>query len=242
MAWSTSQLADLAGTTVKTVRHYHEIGLLEQPTRASNGYKQYETGHLVRLLRIRRLVDLGVPLSQIRALGDAGEQPDDALRVLDAELASTIERLQKIRAELAMILRHHGPTDLPPGFSDIAADISDADRALILIYSRVLTGTAMDELRTLMQETPRSPLDAELDDLPADADEETRIDLAARYAPYLRSLTATYPWLQTPDKNARRGEEFAMGVVGQAIADLYNPAQLDVLRRAAISNQESTES
>ena len=51
MAWSTRQLAELAGTTVKTVRHYHEIGLLSEPERASNGYKQYRTEHLVRLLQ-----------------------------------------------------------------------------------------------------------------------------------------------------------------------------------------------
>ena len=29
MAWSTRELADLAGTTVNTVRHYHERGLIE---------------------------------------------------------------------------------------------------------------------------------------------------------------------------------------------------------------------
>ncbi|WP_342775062.1 MerR family DNA-binding transcriptional regulator [Nonomuraea diastatica] len=31
--WSTRQLADLTGSTVKTIRHYHEIGLLEMPGR-----------------------------------------------------------------------------------------------------------------------------------------------------------------------------------------------------------------
>lgn len=40
MAWSTQQLADLAGTTVNTVRHYHRLGLLDEPERQGNGYKQ----------------------------------------------------------------------------------------------------------------------------------------------------------------------------------------------------------
>ena len=31
MPWSTRELAELAGTTVKAVRHYHEIGLLDEP-------------------------------------------------------------------------------------------------------------------------------------------------------------------------------------------------------------------
>ncbi len=52
MAWSTRQLAALAGTTLRAVRHYHEVGLLDEPERASNGYKQYRTEHLLRLLRI----------------------------------------------------------------------------------------------------------------------------------------------------------------------------------------------
>jgi DNA-binding transcriptional MerR regulator len=65
MAWSTRRLAQLAGTTVKTIRHYHSIGLLEEPERAGNGYKQYGTAHLVRLLQIARLRELGMPLADI---------------------------------------------------------------------------------------------------------------------------------------------------------------------------------
>src|SRR6185312_16235456 len=33
VAWSTSELAHLAGTTARTVRHYHDVGLLEEPRR-----------------------------------------------------------------------------------------------------------------------------------------------------------------------------------------------------------------
>lgn len=55
MAWSTRELAEMAGTTVKSVRLYHQRGLLEEPERSPNGYKKYEVRHLVDLLRIRRL-------------------------------------------------------------------------------------------------------------------------------------------------------------------------------------------
>ncbi|MFF3441930.1 MerR family DNA-binding transcriptional regulator [Streptosporangium sp. NPDC002721] len=53
MGWSTREIARLAGTTLRTVRHYHEIGLLDEPERLSNGYKVYRTEHPVRLLQIR---------------------------------------------------------------------------------------------------------------------------------------------------------------------------------------------
>ncbi|MFD2792414.1 MerR family transcriptional regulator [Promicromonospora vindobonensis] len=112
MPRSTRQLADVAGTTVKAVRHYHALGLLDEPHRAANGYKQYGDAHLIRLLQIKRLRDLGVSLSEIATIDRADQVPDGAIRLVDAELAATVEGLQRIRTELAIILRHRAPTDV----------------------------------------------------------------------------------------------------------------------------------
>lgn len=232
MAWSTRQLADLAGTTVKTVRHYHDLKLLDEPERATNGYKQYGITHLVRLLRIKRMSDLGMPLSQITTMGQSDESPEEALKLIDAELAESIDRLRKVRAELELILRHDAPTDLPPGFADVASKLTDADRALILIYSRVFGPESMESLRQMLQESHDSVEGAEFDALPADADERVRQNLAERYAPFLADLTLKYPWIANPGAGAPRGAAFAENVVAQAIIGLYNPAQVDVLRRA----------
>jgi len=35
------ELAAIAGVTTRTVRHYHRIGLLPEPERQSNGYREY---------------------------------------------------------------------------------------------------------------------------------------------------------------------------------------------------------
>ncbi|MGC5311485.1 MerR family transcriptional regulator [Micromonospora zamorensis] len=113
--WSTRELAEIAGTTLKPVRHYHRIGLLAEPDRSANGYKQYRIRHLIRLLRIRRLVDLGVPLADIAAMDSSVEGAEQTFRALDAELAASIERPQRIREELAGIRRHPDGADLPPG-------------------------------------------------------------------------------------------------------------------------------
>ncbi|MFI0470094.1 MerR family DNA-binding transcriptional regulator [Saccharopolyspora sp. 5N102] len=72
MAWSTRQLAELAGTTLKTVRYYHKVGLLDEPERAANGYKQSQIRHLIRLLRIRRLVGDGCPMWKVAPSGRGG--------------------------------------------------------------------------------------------------------------------------------------------------------------------------
>ncbi|GAA3777814.1 DUF3159 domain-containing protein [Micromonospora maritima] len=92
--------------------HAHR-GRLEEPERAANGYKRYGIRHLVRLLRIRRLVDLGVSLADTAVAQESVEGAEQTFRALDVELAASIERQQRIRAELAAILRQMGG---PAGF------------------------------------------------------------------------------------------------------------------------------
>ena len=50
--WSIQQIAKLAGTTSRTLRHYDEIGLLTPTGVGSNGYRRYDSVALVRLQRI----------------------------------------------------------------------------------------------------------------------------------------------------------------------------------------------
>ncbi len=234
MAWSTRELADLAGTSLRAVRHYHQIGLLPEPERRSNGYKQYGVAHLVRLVRIKRLTELGFSLAQIAALGESDDHPEQALRELDAELASTIERLQRARDELGVLLEHSAPTDLASDFvpPDVAAKMTAADRKLVVVLSRVLGPRGQQVYADMMRETPEHPAATQLDDLAADADEATRADLAERLAPYIRSVREAHPGLDDSRDDAPRGKRFADKAIDDAMADLYNPAQLDVLRRA----------
>lgn len=232
MAWSTRELADLAGTTIRTVRHYHALELLDEPRRTANGYKQYETAHLVRLLRIKRLSDLGIPLAQIAAMDPADQVPDDAIRLIDAELAATVERLQRVRAELAVILRHRAPVDVPHGFEPVARGLSDNDRAMLLIYGQVLDENAMGEIRELLSR--RDPLNDEFDALPADADEAAIQDLAERTAVPLAAARAVFPVVDDAVQFSRHSAERTVRTLSQALGDLYHPAQLEVLRRAAV--------
>ena len=52
-----TQIADLAGTTPRAVRHYHRLGLLSVPPTVRGG-REYGVEHLARLLRIRWLADV----------------------------------------------------------------------------------------------------------------------------------------------------------------------------------------
>lgn len=92
------ELAELAGVTTRTVRHYHRIGLLPEPGRASNGYRTYELRHAVQLVRIRRLVELGLSLGE--AADALAEDDDRELREILVELAADLAgQEQRIRAQ-----------------------------------------------------------------------------------------------------------------------------------------------
>ncbi|SFS55549.1 MerR family transcriptional regulator [Saccharopolyspora flava] len=223
MAWSTRELAELAGTTVKTVRHYHRIGLLDEPERRPNGYKRYGVAHLVRLLRIRRLADLGVPLSDIPAMEDP-RNAEETLRALDSELKASIERQQRMREEVRLILSGRSLPDLPPGFDGDVAGMSELQRSWLMIYSQVLDEHA---IAALMRPAEPFPPQTEFEALPADADDATRQRLAETFAPLVRRQFAENPDLA----GVASSEALATPVVLHALVELYNPAQLDVLRR-----------
>ncbi|NKY55306.1 MerR family transcriptional regulator [Nocardia flavorosea] len=232
MSWSTRELAELAGTSVRTVRHYHDVGLLEQPERGSNGYKRYGVAHLLRVLRIKRLADLGIPLSRIADMGE-NEYPRESLHTLDAELAATIERLQRIRMELALILRQGSHTDLPPDLTPVSTEFTEADRAYTVIANRVLGPTALDSLREFLTTGDATdPAMTDFDNLPADADEQTRERVAEQVAPYARKLHTTYPNLSTVH-DSPVGPQRAVQALALALKELYNEAQFDVLLRVS---------
>jgi DNA-binding transcriptional MerR regulator len=232
VAWSTRELADLAGTTVRAVRHYHDVGLLEEPRRRANGYKQYGVAHLVRLLRIKRLADLGFTLPQIAELGDADQHPREALRGLDAHLARTLDRLRDVHTEVRQILQQAAPTDLPPALAARIrdADLSDADRTLLIVLTRVLDLAVVTDFVDTLRALPPSAAATEFDHLPADADEATRQQLAIRLLPRSRTLRVMLPRLCTTTGLSAA----AARTLDEAVRDLYNPAQSDVLRRVGL--------
>ncbi|MFJ8967133.1 MerR family transcriptional regulator [Lentzea sp. NPDC102401] len=228
MAWSTREIAELAGTSLRAVRHYHEFGLLPEPERRSNGYKQYGVTHLVRLLRIKRLADLGFSLSRIAEMGEGDHHPAEALRALDAELSATIERLARARVELGLILRHGAPADLPVGVAS-AAEMSETDRSLVLIMSQLLGSRRRDAYAEMLRSVPHDPTDDEFDSLVPGTGEEARQSLAERMVPYIRRVLGEHPELAGSDAPAETRS--AARIAAAALQELYNPAQADVLRR-----------
>jgi MerR family transcriptional regulator, thiopeptide resistance regulator len=68
MDWSIHDIARLAGTTSRTLRHYDQIGLLAPSRVGANGYRYYDDAALMRLQRILLLRELGLGLPAIADL------------------------------------------------------------------------------------------------------------------------------------------------------------------------------
>ncbi len=101
MSYSISQVADLAGVTVRTLHYYDEIGLLSPGGRSAAGYRIYEEPDLERLQRILFYRELGFALVEIAAIVD--NPHTDAvghLRHQRGLLTGKIERLRKMVAAI----------------------------------------------------------------------------------------------------------------------------------------------
>ncbi len=98
------QLASYAGVTIRAVRHYHQIGLLQEPERDPSGYRTYDAAAVVRLIRIRTLAEAGVPLARVRDLLDAEPQTFAAATTeIDRQLRAQIRALQEHRRRIARL-------------------------------------------------------------------------------------------------------------------------------------------
>ncbi|MFF9147458.1 MerR family transcriptional regulator [Streptomyces sp. NPDC014861] len=88
------QAAAFVGVTVKTVRHYHKLGLVAEPERDSSGYRRYGSGELLRLVQVRTLAAAGVPLAEIGPMLDAdAAQFGAALTDVERQLTERIDEL-----------------------------------------------------------------------------------------------------------------------------------------------------
>ncbi len=95
MDWSIQEIARLAHTTSRTLRHYGQLGLLEPSRIGRNGYRYYDERALVRLQRILMLRELGLSLPAIA----------DVLRTQDEVVPALHAHLRWLRQEQERLIR-----------------------------------------------------------------------------------------------------------------------------------------
>jgi DNA-binding transcriptional MerR regulator len=119
------QAAAFVGVTIKTVRHYHRLGLVDEPRRDGSGYRRYGSSDLLRLIQVRTLAESGVPLSEISGLLGAD------LQRFAVELAGIKRRLTERIEELT-------------ARRDVLDRLANGDRALLPDKACALLDRAAD--------------------------------------------------------------------------------------------------
>ncbi|WP_229070060.1 MerR family transcriptional regulator [Actinoplanes sp. DH11] len=204
------EVAELAGVTVRTLRHYHRLGILPEPPRSSNGYREYDLGTLARLLRIKRLTGLGIPLGRVAALlddgGTAGAATGDVLDELDRELRDRIDRLTRQREIIAEVRSRQVSADVPAGAERYLARLAanapelhatERDHA-VLVHHLIGDTEVVTELYARMSDPGQLDVMAQVarqfaalhDGSGDDAIERAASDLAALLAPLAATVTA----------------------------------------------------
>jgi DNA-binding transcriptional MerR regulator len=120
------ELASLVGISTRAIRHYHSVGLLAEPARRANGYREYSLRDAVELARVRRLTELGLSLDEVgdALAGDAERDLVEILRELDADLARQEADLRRRRARLGQLLRQAEAGGRPSEQAPVSAELA----------------------------------------------------------------------------------------------------------------------
>jgi len=93
MRYTVKEVSELSKVTVKTLHHYHEIGLLVPCAFSEAGYRLYGEEELARLQQILFYKELEIPLRQIKELLDGNP---DRLAILAEQEQLLLARLQRL--------------------------------------------------------------------------------------------------------------------------------------------------
>jgi DNA-binding transcriptional MerR regulator len=121
------ELAGLVGISTRAIRHYHHVGLMPEPERKANGYREYSLRDAVELARIRRLTELGLSLDEVSdaLAGDAERDLVEILRELDTDFARQEADLRQRRARLAQLLRQAEAGGQPAEQAPVSPELAD---------------------------------------------------------------------------------------------------------------------
>ena len=104
--WGIAEIARIANTTSRTLRHYDEVGLVRPSRVGDNGYRYYDRDALVRLQRVLMLREMGLG---IPAIADMLADQLDEVTALESHLVwlgETQERLSRQMATVQKTIDH----------------------------------------------------------------------------------------------------------------------------------------
>ena len=102
-AMKIGEVAGRTGLSLRSIRHYDDVGLVPPSARSEGGFRLYTEDDVTRLLRVMRITPLGFSLEETALLLEVLEGP--AAEAPREDIAAYLERARKGRATLARKLR-----------------------------------------------------------------------------------------------------------------------------------------
>lgn len=99
MSWKIGTIAKKTGLTIRSIRFYEEVGLINPLRDNQSGHRLYMTQDLIKLQQIKSLSHLGLPLSRIKSILD-NMTSNDWLKLINEQ----INYIQKQKSSLDLIL------------------------------------------------------------------------------------------------------------------------------------------
>lgn len=101
------ELAERTGVPRRLLRYYEEQGLIT-PRRLDNGYREYGDHLVDRVMKVRGLLDAGIPTRIIADMLPCLDQPQDIVVANpDPELRKILVRERERMAERIALLEHN---------------------------------------------------------------------------------------------------------------------------------------
>ena len=107
----SGELAERAGVSTDTLRHYERKGLIPAPRRSQNGYREYAADTLDRVRLVRRALTVGFTLDELIPIlreRDKGGAPCRKVRALTAmkleQVEAQLKQISALRDELRGVL------------------------------------------------------------------------------------------------------------------------------------------
>lgn len=91
MSLTIGKLARIANVNVETIRYYQRVGLIEEPVKPLNGYREYPDTYIARIHFIKRAQQLGFALKEIKELLALGDGACNDVRALAEKKRARIE-------------------------------------------------------------------------------------------------------------------------------------------------------
>jgi DNA-binding transcriptional MerR regulator len=107
------EVATRTELSLRTIRHYEEVGLVVPSARSQGGFRLYTEADVARLMVIRRMKPLGFTLEQMRDLLEAtarldaavdtagGEEREQLMERVRGYERAAIEKIEDLRVQLS---------------------------------------------------------------------------------------------------------------------------------------------